>query len=124
MKITPVLIIEEIERSLPFWVDRLGFDKTVEVPEGGKLGFVILVRNGVELMLQTVASVRKDVPTLAAKDERHHSSLFLEVDDFADTATRLDGYPLALSERVTFYGMREIGVFDPDGNVIIFAAPT
>ena len=33
MKITPVLIVEEIEKSLPFWIDRMGFAKTVEVPE-------------------------------------------------------------------------------------------
>ena len=42
MKITPILVVEEIEPSLKFWVDKLGFAKTVEVPEGDKLGFVIL----------------------------------------------------------------------------------
>ncbi len=62
MKITPVLIVEEIEKSLAFWVDRIGFVKTVEVPEGDRLGFVILVRDGAELMLQTAESVRKDAP--------------------------------------------------------------
>jgi len=33
-KLTPILLVKEIEPSLPFWVDRLGFKKTVEVPEG------------------------------------------------------------------------------------------
>lgn len=121
MKITPVLVIESIENSLPFWVQQLGFEKTVEVPEGDKLGFVILVRDSVEVMLQTVASVRKDVPSLA-KDAPGHSSLFIEVDNFPAAVQRLGNYPLALPERVTFYGMREVGVFDPDGNVIILAA--
>ena len=60
MKITAVLIVEEIEKSLEFWVDRMGFTKTVEVPEGDRVGFVILVRDGAELMMQTLASVRKD----------------------------------------------------------------
>ena len=32
MKITPVLIAEKIEPVIPCWVDRLGFEKTVEVP--------------------------------------------------------------------------------------------
>ena len=44
MKITAVLIVEEIEKSLTFWVARMGFQKTVDVPEGDRLGFVILVR--------------------------------------------------------------------------------
>ena len=122
MKITPVLIVNEIETSLPFWVDRLGFEKTVEVPEGDKLGFVILTRNGAELMLQTIASVQKDTPQFAPSSQVNQTALFIEVDDFEDVLKRLGDYPIAMSERVAFYGMREIGVFDPNGHVVVFAA--
>jgi len=65
MKITAVLIVEEIEKSLGFWVDRMGFEKAVEVPDRDRLGFVILTRNGAELMMQTISSVRKDEPKFA-----------------------------------------------------------
>ena len=122
MKITPVLIVNEIETSIPFWVDRLGFEKIVEVPEGDKLGFVILTRNGAELMLQTTVSVRKDTPQLAPVGQANRTALFIEVDDFEETLKSLGDYPIAMPERISFYGMREIGVFDPDGNVLVFAA--
>lgn len=122
MKLTPVLIVEAIETSLPFWVDRMGFQKTVEVPEGDALGFVILERNGAELMMQSTASVQKDVPEFAPKGKGNHSALFIEVEDFADAVKRLEGYAIALPERDTFYGMREIGVRDPAGNTVVFAA--
>ena len=122
MKITPVLLVSEIEKSIPFWVDRLGFEKTVEVPEGDKLGFVILTRNGAELMLQTVASVQKDTPQFAPSSGINQAALFIEVDDFEDVLKRLGNYPVAMSERIAFYGMREIGVFDPSGHVVVFAA--
>src|SRR5581483_10831773 len=105
MKLTPVLMVEEIEKSLAFWVDRMGFTKTVEVPEGDRLGFVILVREGAELMLQTIASVQKDEPKFAPKTDAQNVGLFLEVDDFADVLKRLDGYPITMAERTTFYGM-------------------
>ncbi len=124
MKITPVLIVSEIETSIPFWVDLLGFEKTVEVPEGDKLGFVILTRHGAELMLQTTASVRKDTPQFAPASQAHRTSLFIEVDDFEDLLKRLGDYPIAMPERIAFYGMREIGVFDPNGHVLVFAART
>jgi hypothetical protein len=121
MKITPVLIVESVERSLEFWMGRMGFEKTVEVPEGDAIGFAILVRDGAELMLQSVASVRKDEP----KFERPgYAALFVEVDDFADTKKRLEGHPIEMPERVTFYGMREIGVFEPGGHTVVFAART
>ncbi|MGH7635196.1 MAG: hypothetical protein ACRENC_15780, partial [Gemmatimonadaceae bacterium] len=60
-KLTPVLVVDAIEPCLSFWVDRLGFEKTVEVPEGNALGFVILVKDGIEVMYQSRESVRNDV---------------------------------------------------------------
>jgi uncharacterized glyoxalase superfamily protein PhnB len=119
MKITAVLLVEQVETSLPFWVDRMGFQKTVEVPDGDRLSFVILVRDGAEVMLQTIASARKDEPKFAGATA---SALFIEVDDFADIRKRLEGYSIAMAEKTTFYGMREIGVFEPGGHVVIFAA--
>jgi uncharacterized glyoxalase superfamily protein PhnB len=123
MKITPVLFVEEIEKSLPFWVDRIGFQKTVEVPDENRLAFVILVHDGAELMLQTFASVRKDEPKFAPGGTANASSLFIEVADFEDILKRLEGYPVEMQERTTNYGMREIGVRDPDGHIALFAKP-
>jgi len=122
MKITPVLLVEAIEPCLPFWVDRMGFQKTAEVPHGDRLGFVILVYGDVELMFQTLASARDDAPQLVPAGQSA-SAVFIVVDDFADAARRLAGYPIALPERTTFYGMREIGVIEPGGHSVVFAAP-
>jgi len=121
MKITPVLLVDNIEGSLPFWTERIGFEKIVEVPEGERLGFVILMREGAELMLQTMESVRKDEPKFADGTASRVTSLFIEVNDFEDVLRRLRGYPIAMEERTTFYGMREIGVFDPGGHIVMFA---
>lgn len=118
-KLTPVLFVEKIEPCLPFWVERLGFEKTVEVPEGPELGFVILVRDKVELMLQSRASVAEDVPGLAGELSR--SFLFVEVAKLDPIIECLKGADIVIPVRTTFYGAREIGVRDPAGNVITFA---
>jgi hypothetical protein len=65
--------------------------------------------------------VRKDEPALASIGASCVASLVIEVDDFGDTLKRLEGHPLAMAERTTFYGMREVGVFEPGGNIVIFA---
>jgi catechol 2,3-dioxygenase-like lactoylglutathione lyase family enzyme len=124
MKITPVLFVKKVEESLPFWVDRIGFEKTVEVPGEDGLAFVILVHEGAELMLQSIASVLQDEPKFAPTGLAGGTSLFLEVADFEDILKRLEGYPIEMPERTTNYGMREIGVRDPDGHIAIFAKPT
>lgn len=119
-KLTPNLIVERIEDCLPFWVERLGFEKTVEVPEGKRLGFVILRQGPIEVMLQSRASLAKDVPAVA--EGPHRSVLYCEVADLAPIRAALKGWPEAAPERTTFYGAREIIVRDPEGNVVFFAA--
>jgi len=107
-QVVPFFRIFDMERSLRFYIDGLGF--------------AILVRDGAELMLQSIESVRKDAPQFAPQSRSHDVGLFIEVEDFADILKRLDGYPTALPERTTFYGMREIGVHEPSGHIVIFAA--
>jgi uncharacterized glyoxalase superfamily protein PhnB len=119
-KLTPVLFVEEIESCLPFWMERLGFAKTVEVPDGAKLGFVILVKDGVEVMYQTYASAEKDAPGLIQRNPPA-TYLYIEVAGLADIIARLAGAPIIMPERTTFYGAREIGVREPGGNSVTFA---
>src|SRR5260370_41597361 len=69
-RITPVLLVQEIEPVLPFWVDRLGFAKTVEVPAGNKLGFAAFQKGTAEVMYQTYASVEKDTPKEVSETAR------------------------------------------------------
>jgi uncharacterized glyoxalase superfamily protein PhnB len=118
MKLTPNLIVDSIEAALPFWVDRLGFQKTVEVPDGDRLGFVILKREEVELMLQSRASLDKDVPPLSAGA----AVLYFEVADLAPIRAALEGWPRVVPERKTFYGAREIIVKDPAGHAVFFSS--
>ncbi len=120
MQVTANLIVDEIEPCLPFWVERLGFQKSVEVPHEGRLGFVILKLGAAELMLQTRASIADDV---APFGEGHYRSLlYIRVDDLAPIRKALNDYPLVVPERTTFYGARELIVKDPAGNGVCFGA--
>jgi uncharacterized glyoxalase superfamily protein PhnB len=124
-KITPVLLVNEIEPILPFWIDRLGFTKTIAVPDGRKLGFVALEKGGTELMYQTFASVEKDAPpAMAAAARKGPTYLYLEVDNLDDVLATMKDVQKVMPERTAFYGMREFAVQDPSGHFITFAQPT
>lgn len=120
-RVTPVLYVEEIEPCVKFWVERLGFEKTVEVPDGQRLGFVILQRNGIELMYQSFASAAKDAPALAKDVSGGRTFLYVEVDNLDELIAAMKGVNVVLPVRTTFYGAREIGVKDPAGHMIVFA---
>ena len=80
-----------LEPCIKFWTERMGFQKTVEVPEGNKIGFVILEKNGLELMYQSFASVEKDNPATAAAVRKGPTFLYIEVADLELSAVRDEG---------------------------------
>lgn len=118
-RLSPNLVVDAIEPCLAFWVDRLGFTKVAEVPHGDRLGFVLLQRDGVEVMLQSTASIADDIAPL--QREAFRSFLYVEVADLAPIRRALEGVALVVPERRTFYGADEILVRDPAGNVVAFA---
>jgi hypothetical protein len=118
-RITPVLLVDEIEPCLAFW-DALGFDKMADVEHDGRLGFVILEKSGLEIMYQTRASIAADIPALGDAPGGG-TYLFLEVMDLDATIEAIAGAPIVFPRRKTFYGMEEIGVREPGGNAITFA---
>jgi uncharacterized glyoxalase superfamily protein PhnB len=120
-KLTPVLFVEKIEPLLPFWTEHLGFTKTVEVPEGDHLGFVILQQGNVEVMYQTYASVDKDMPAIAVDIRKGPTFLYIEVENLDTLKPALNSADVYMKERTTFYGAREIGVRDPAGHFLTFA---
>jgi uncharacterized glyoxalase superfamily protein PhnB len=119
-KITPVLLVDEIEPCAQFWTERLGFAKTIEVPEGNKLGFVALQKGSVEIMYQSFASVEKDSTFLAQQYRKGPTFLYIEVDSLEELIRAAKGARVVMPERTTFYGAREIGITDPAGHVLTF----
>src|SRR5689334_17081002 len=117
--LTPILVVDEIEPCLPFWTERLGFQKTTEVPHEGRVGFVILERDGVEVMYQSKASVSGDLPQLAGGGER--AILYMQVENIEELEAKMNGLEPVIPMRQTFYGAAEIGFADPAGNVVIFS---
>ena len=122
-KITTVLAVETVEPSLDFWTRKLGFECTVTVPHEDTLGFAILVKDNLEVMLQSVASILADLGSTSGEINGRSAALFIEVADLAAVEHGLGDYPIEMPRRTTFYGMHEIGVREPGGHFVIFAQP-
>lgn len=128
-KATPVLIVDRIEPVIPFW-SKLGLTATTEVPDGtandGRLAFVILAAEGLEIMYQTIDSVKEDLLKSASVKEAfrtgpQQTTLYVEVSRLAEVERQLEGEKLVVPRRTTFYGSVEAGYAEPAGNIIVFA---
>ena len=123
-KITPILYVDRIEPSLPFWEERLGFGRAAEVPHGDALGFVTLKHgDSAEVMLQTVESVRADAPgVLEGLEKVGATSLFSEVPNLDEMIAKIPpGTDVFVERRTTFYGAMETFLRDAAGNVLVLA---
>src|SRR5579864_2983525 len=120
-RITAILFVEEVEPCVKFWVEQLGFQKTAEVPDGNKLGFVMLQKGNVELMYQSYASADKDVGAISKVVRKGPSFLYIEVDSLDEAISAVKGAEVVMPVRTTFYGSKEIGIKDPAGHFITFA---
>lgn len=116
--LTPILIVDAIEPCLDFWM-RLGFQVTIQVPDGNVLGFVILNNGPVEVMYQTRASVAKDVPSMAGFASS--SILYIHVTNIDEIIAAVAGAPVLVPKRTTFYGATEYSVREPGGSAVSFS---
>jgi len=119
--LSPVLIVEDVEPCIEFWRYRLGFVVVNEVPDGNKIGFVILVGDGVTVMYQSRASLEKDIPALAGQTLESVNLLYVSVANIDEIERRLEGVVKVVPRRKTFYGATEIGILEPGGYVVLFA---
>jgi uncharacterized glyoxalase superfamily protein PhnB len=120
-KITAILFVEQLEPCIQFWVERFGFEKAAEVPDGDQLAFAMLQKANVELMYQSYASADKDVVAISQVVRKGPTFLYIEVDNLDETIAAVQDAEVVMPRRTTFYGSTEIGIKDPAGHFITFA---
>lgn len=114
---TPLLVVSDLQRSLAFCRDALGFSEPSVW--GEPPCFAMLCRDGFELMLSLAAGESRVQPNGPGGTW----DVYLRVADVAAEAAALAfaGVELAKGPTDTFYAMREIEVLDPDGHRFCFA---
>ena len=121
-RLTPNLLVASVERSLAFYVDTLGFERGLTVPDASPFVFASVTGGPVEIFFNDAAGAVKEDPAFAGKPIGATGTLFIEVegvDALHDLLKPLVTRVMPLESK--FYGMREFAIADPDGYVITFA---
>jgi catechol 2,3-dioxygenase-like lactoylglutathione lyase family enzyme len=118
--LAPILLVDAIEPSLPFWTDGLGFALTMAVPEIAPRAFAIVARDGIEVMLQTRASAAEDLGKVVPAGP---SVVYVSVGALRPVLSALGEAAIAVQRRTTSYGADEVFVRDPGGHLVGLAAP-
>ena len=118
--ISPVLLIADVERSVEYYRDRLGFECEVY---GDPPDFVTARRDEATILMALCPEPERIVPNWRIVSNVWN--VYVRVDDadaiYADVQERGAGIDYTIYDAP--HGFREFGVQDPDGRDIAFGQP-
>lgn len=121
-KLTPNLLVSDVQRSLAFYRDVLGFEQGLTVPEEPPFVFGQVTSGSIEIFFNDAAGAVKEYPALANTPIGTSGTLFIEVEGVQELYRQLAPKVTIVMPLITqWYGMMEFAIADPDGYLITFA---
>lgn len=121
----PELSVVDLERSVWFYVNILGFQIDYQRPEHK---FVFLSYQNIQIMIGQISRVSKTAPLEYPFGRGINMQMIVDDIDVLISALKLHRYPLILEPEEHWYrrdnqllGLKEFLVLDPDGYVLRFS---
>jgi lactoylglutathione lyase len=122
VSLTPNLLVEDVNASVEFYRDVLGFNLMMSVPETGRLDWAQVGNGGANIMLQSLSSAAAEQPVFADMKIGGSLGLFIVVKGVNELYERVKGKAQLVADiHDTFYGMREFAIQDNSGYILVFA---
>lgn len=121
-KLTPNLIVSNVEQSVAFYRDVLGFTVAMTVPDAPPLVFAGVTSGDVEVFFNAPEAAFEEYPAFRNLPLGGTLTLFFEVTDIEEAyATLAPKVRVVMPLEKKWYGMTEFAFLDPDGYVITYA---
>jgi catechol 2,3-dioxygenase-like lactoylglutathione lyase family enzyme len=124
-KLTPNLLVADVERSLAFYTDVLGFERAFTVPEQPPFVFGSVVSGPIEIFFNERETAAKEYPGFAGRPLGISGTMFIELQGSGHIERLHDRLkptvPIVMNLVTQWYGTKEFAIADPDGYVITFA---
>ena len=120
--ISPFFIVSNVDRTIAFYRDRLGFETTFQEPDRNPF-FAIIRRDGAQILLKS------DGDVAPLPNPKRHPSMrwdaFVYAPDPDALAAEFVDHGVAFSAPLaeTHDGLRGFELTDPDGYVLFFGRP-
>jgi len=121
--LTPNLMVNDVEETIEYYTDILGFTLLMTVPETGKLDWAMVKRNDVVIMFQSSKSLKEGVPRLAGQKPGGGLTFYIKVDRITEIHEELYNNEVEIISDLesTFYNTIEFSVVDINGYVLTFS---
>lgn len=121
-KLTPNLVVSDVERSIRFYRDVLGFTVSATVPDAAPYVFASVQSGSVEIFLNAPEPAIAEYPAFKDRPLGGTLTLFIEVAGIQQAHDALkDRLKVVMPLEHKWYGVTEFAFEDPDGYLITFA---
>lgn len=121
--LTPNLMVNDVEETIEYYTDILGFTVLMTVPEKGKLDWAMVKRNDVVMMFQSKKSLSSELPRLAGEKPGGGLTFYIKVDRITELHEQLFHNEVEIISDLesTFYNTIEFSIVDVNGYVLTFS---
>jgi catechol 2,3-dioxygenase-like lactoylglutathione lyase family enzyme len=121
-KLTPNLIVADVDRSVAFYRDVLGFTVAMQVPDASPLVFAGMQSGDVEIFLNSAEAAYAEYPAFKERPIGGTLTQFIHVTGIEQMHAELkDKVTIVMPLEKKWYGVTEFAIADPDGYIITFA---
>jgi len=121
--LTPNLMVNDVEESIEYYTDLLGFTLLRTIPDTGHPDWAMVKRNDVIIMFQSAKSLRSNLPRLKGEKPGGGLTFYIKVDRITELHEELANNNVEIISELesTFYHTIEFSIVDVNGYVLTFS---
>lgn len=121
--LTPNLMVNDVEETIEYYTDILGFTLLKTVPEVGVIDWAMVKRNNVVFMFQSAKSLKDELPKLKAQKPGGGLTFYIKVDKITELHEELvdNEVEIIADLESTFYDTLEFSIVDINGYILTFS---
>lgn len=120
--VTPNLMVKDVQQTVAFYHQHLGFNTLTTVPEQAPFSFALVQAGEVQLMFQEEHSLKEEYPVLNTTQPGPGLTLYIKVQDVQQLYGQLkDRVKVLKTPHKMFYGATEFAIQDNNGFVLTFS---
>ena len=120
--LAPNLMVKDVNKTVDFYKNILGFTVVATVPDEGEWVFAIVQSGSAILMFQEEKSIKEEYPQLAKFEQGGGITLYICVENVSLLYEQLKSKTSIAKElHKTFYGATEFAIEDCNGYILTFS---
>lgn len=124
-KLTPNLLVADVNRTVKYYCDNLGAKLLMSVPETGNYDWAMIKLGDVELQFQSEESIKAEYPELQSCTAGGGLTLYIDVVNISAMHLRIFNHQeeVKIIKQInkTFYGATEFAIQDINGYILTFS---